>query len=40
MANRKPMTKGKKDKKVFTHTANKIKKINVNPKNARGGIRL
>lgn len=40
MSNRKPMNKTKKDKKVFTHTANKIKKINVNPKNARGGIRL
>lgn len=30
----------KKDKKVFTQTAKKIKKINVEPKLARGGIRL
>ena len=32
--------KPKKDKKVFTNTANKTKKINVSPKNSRGGIRL
>lgn len=33
-------TKPKKDKAVFTNTAKKIKKINVAPKIARGGIRL
>lgn len=32
--------KPKKDKAVFTNTAKKIKKINVAPKIARGGIRL
>lgn len=32
--------KPKKDKKVFTNTANKIKKMNISPKNSRGGIRL
>lgn len=30
----------KKDKRVFTNTAKKTKKINVNPKPSRGGIRL
>lgn len=30
----------RKDRKVFSHTANKTKKINVNPKIYRGGIRL
>lgn len=30
----------KMDKKVFTNTAKKTKKINVNPKPSRGGIRL
>nr|DAV20315.1 MAG TPA: hypothetical protein [Microviridae sp.] len=30
----------KTDKKVFTNTAKKTKKINVNPKPSRGGIRL
>lgn len=39
MPKRKP-TKGKVDKKVFTETAKKVKKINVAPKVARGGIRL
>lgn len=29
-----------KDRKVFSHTANKTKRINVNPKVYRGGIRL
>lgn len=33
-------TKRKVDKKVFTETAKKVKKINVAPKVARGGIRL
>lgn len=30
----------KKDKKVFTTTAKKTKKININPRTTRGGIRL
>ncbi len=30
----------KTDKRVFTNTAKKTKKINVNPKPSRGGIRL
>lgn len=30
----------KKDKKKFSRTAKSIKKINVNPKILRGGIRL
>lgn len=30
----------RKDKKVFTNTAKSTKKINVNPKPSRGGIRL
>lgn len=29
-----------KDKKVFKHTAAKSKKINIDPKIYRGGIRL
>lgn len=29
-----------KDHKVYTQTANKVKKMNVSPKLARGGIRL
>lgn len=33
-------TKPKKDKKVFTNTAAKTKKINLEPKAMRGGIRL
>lgn len=32
--------KPKTDKKVFTNTAKKTKKINVAPKPSRGGIRL
>lgn len=32
--------KPKIDKKVFTNTAKKTKKINVNPKPSRGGVRL
>lgn len=32
--------KSRKDKRVFTQTAAKVKKINVAPKIARGGIRL
>lgn len=39
MGNRKSM-KPRKDKKVFTQTANSVKKINVKPKLSRGGIRL
>lgn len=30
----------RKDKKIFSHTANKTKKINLTPKVMRGGIRL
>lgn len=33
-------TKKKKDRKIFTQTANNTKKINVAPKISRGGIRL
>lgn len=36
---RKKMRPGK-DKKVFTRTAAKSKKINIDPKIFRGGIRL
>lgn len=36
---RKPLKPGK-DRKVFKATATKTKKINVAPKNMRGGIRL
>ena len=36
---RKAMKRGK-DKRVFTQTANAVKKINVKPKISRGGIRL
>ena len=32
--------KRKKDKTVYTQTANSVKKINVAPKISRGGIRL
>lgn len=32
--------KPRKDKKVFTQTAQAVKKINVKPKLSRGGIRL
>ena len=39
MAKRQAM-KGGKDKKVFTQTAKKVKKINLAPKISRGGIRL
>lgn len=39
MGSRKPM-KRSTDKKIFKHTAEKTKKININPKNMRGGIRL
>lgn len=39
MAYRKPVNP-KKDKKIFTNTAKKTKKINIDPKPSRGGIRL
>lgn len=39
MAKRQSM-KPRKDKKVFTQTANSVKKINIKPKLSRGGIRL
>lgn len=29
-----------KDRKVFSKAADRVKKININPKVARGGIRL
>lgn len=29
-----------KDRKIFTHAADKTKKININPVVSRGGIRL
>lgn len=32
--------KMKKDKKIFRNTADKTKKININPRPMRGGIRL
>ena len=32
--------KPKKDKKIFTNTAVKIKKVNIAPKISRGGIRM
>lgn len=32
--------KPRKDKKVYTQTANSVKKINIKPKLSRGGIRL
>lgn len=32
--------KRRKDKRVFSHTAGKTKKINIAPKVYRGGIRL
>lgn len=32
--------KKSKDKKIFKHSADKTKKININPTVARGGIRL
>lgn len=39
MAKRSSMKAGK-DKRVFTQTAKKVKKINIKPKLSRGGIRL
>lgn len=39
MAHRMPVNP-KKDKRIFTNTAKKTKKININPKPSRGGIRL
>ena len=36
---RRPVRK-RKDKRIFSATANKTKKINVEPKVMRGGIRL
>lgn len=39
MAYRKKV-KGKKDNKIFKHTAMKTKKINISPKISRGGIQL
>lgn len=39
MSRRKAMRRSK-DKRVYTQTANHVKKINVKPKISRGGIRL
>ena len=39
MAKRRKLRSGK-DKRVYTQTAQRVKKINVAPKMARGGIRL
>lgn len=39
MAHRKSVNP-KKDQRIFTNTAKKTKKINVNPKPSRSGIRL
>lgn len=39
MAKRENVTPGK-DKKIFTHTAKKTKKINLGQSPMRGGIRL
>lgn len=39
MAHRQKM-KPKKDSKIFRNTATKSKKINIDPKIPRGGIRL
>lgn len=36
---RSPVRTGK-DKRIFSRTAKKIKKINVNPRIMRGGIRM
>lgn len=33
-------TNKKTDKRVFKHTADKTKKINISPRVSRGGIRL
>ena len=32
--------KSAKDQKIFSHTADKTKKVNVKPTRMRGGIRL
>ena len=39
MAYRKKV-KGRKDNRIFKHTAMKTKKINIAPKVSRGGIQL
>lgn len=39
MAHRRPV-RPRKDKKIFRNTAVKSKKINIDPKINRGGIRL
>lgn len=40
MSKHRESMKPKTDKKVFTQSARKIKKINVKPEISRGGIRL
>ncbi|WGL31318.1 hypothetical protein [Dipodfec virus UOA04_Rod_907] len=37
---RQKMRKRRLDSRVFSHTARKVKKKNLIPKNMRGGIRL
>lgn len=39
MGKRMPVKK-RKDRKIFTHAADKTKRINIKPVVARGGIRL
>lgn len=39
MGKRIPVKRGK-DRRIFTHAADKTKKINIKPVVARGGIRL
>lgn len=39
MSKRHALSKGK-DKKIYTQTAQRVKKINLAPKMSRGGIRL
>lgn len=39
MGRRMPVKK-RKDRKIFAHTADKTKKINIKPNVPRGGIRL
>lgn len=40
MSQKRKTLREKKDRKVFTQTANSMKKINIKPKLSRGGIRL
>lgn len=40
MRHRKPIKNTKKDARIFTRTAAKIKKVNITPKISRGGTRF